>query len=74
MRAVLATVAMLLAIVHPAVLTAGLGAVLAVIEVAVVVITHPLLLIGPEVAFIAFMSTLIARSAGIPIRIPWRTT
>jgi hypothetical protein len=73
MRAVLVTVAMLLAIAHPAVLSAGLGVVLAVLEAAVVVISHPVLLIIPELAFIAFMCAAIARSAGVSFSIPWRT-
>ena len=74
MRAALATVAMLLAITHPAVLTAGLGEVLAVLDVAATVITHPLLLLIPELAFIAFMCAAIARSAGVTFSIPWRVT
>ncbi|MCW2934864.1 MAG: hypothetical protein JWM19_5826 [Actinomycetia bacterium] len=74
MSRVLAVLALLLAIAHPAVLADGLGAVLAVLEVAVVVISHPLLLIAPELAFIAFMCAAIARSAGVSFRIPWRST
>ena len=72
MTRALALLALLVAIVHPAVLAAGLGAVLAVLEAAAAVITHPVLLLVPEVAFIAVMAVAIGRSAGVPI--PWRTT
>lgn len=35
-------------------------------------VLHPWLIIVAELAFIAVMAAAIARSAGIPFRIPWR--
>jgi len=73
-RAVLVILAALLVLAHPAVLSAGLGAVLAVLAVAAFLLTHLLLVGAAELAVLAVLAAGIARSAGVTIRIPWRTT
>jgi hypothetical protein len=72
MKALLVVLAALLVIAHPALLTAGLGVVLAVLEAAVFLIAHPLIILGPELAVLAVIAAGIARSAGLTL--PWRTT
>ncbi len=43
----------------------------------VLLVLHPLvvvLILAAELTFIAAMAVAIARSAGVPFRIPWRAT
>ena len=72
MRAVLAVLAALLLLAHPAALGAGLGVVLAVLEAAAFLLTHLLLVGAAELAVLAVLAAGIARSAGLTLR--WRTT
>lgn len=74
MTRILLILGALVVIAHPVLLSAVLAVVLAVLEVAAWLLTHPLVILPAVLAVLAVIATGIARSAGVTFPTSWRTT